>query len=125
LCLLVDGGTASAAEIFAGAVQDHGRGQLVGTRTFGTGTVLKPFELSDGSAVLLAVSEWLTPKGRQIWHKGIEPDVVVALPPGTPLLLPYDEEDLSAKALKQSKDEQLLRAIEVLTGQKVAAAAGS
>src|SRR5207253_4613867 len=83
IAVLIDEGTASSAEIFAGAVQDHGRAKLVGTRTFGTGTVLQPFGLSDGSAVLLAVNEWLTPNGRQIWHKGISPDVEVALPEGT------------------------------------------
>src|SRR5262249_3437487 len=64
LCALIDSGTASSAEILAGALQDHGRGKLIGTRTFGTGTVLQRFDLSDGSAVLIAVSEWLTPHGR-------------------------------------------------------------
>src|SRR5262249_8523499 len=64
--VLTDEGTASSAEIFAGAVQDHKRGKLVGTHTFGTGTVLEPFPLSDGSAVLLAVAEWLTPSGQVI-----------------------------------------------------------
>src|SRR5262249_14959780 len=88
VAVVIDEGTASSAEIFAGALQDHGRGKLVGTRTFGTGTVLQPFGLSDGSAVLLAVTEWLTPKGRQIGHKGISPDVEVAVPEGTSILLP-------------------------------------
>ena len=78
LCVLIDGGTASAAEICAGAFQDYDRAKLVGEPSFGTGTVLQPFELSDGSAVLLATTQWLTPKGRQIWHKGITPDVEVA-----------------------------------------------
>src|SRR5205085_3934227 len=94
LCVLIDEGSASSAEIFAGALQDHKRAKLVGTRTFGTGTVLQPFELSDKSAVLLAVREWLTPAGRQIWHKGIAPDVEVALPEGAPLLQPDAEEGL-------------------------------
>src|SRR5205807_10510400 len=56
VAVLIDGGSASSAEIFAGALQDHQRAKLVGTRTFGTGTVLQPFGLRDGSAVFLAVT---------------------------------------------------------------------
>ncbi len=122
VCVLVDGGTASSAEIFAGALQDHKRGKLVGTRTFGTGTVLQPFPLSDGSAVLLATKEWLTPKGRRIWHTGIQPDIEVALPQGASILLPYDEGGLDAAALARVKDAQLLKAIEVLTGKTLSSA---
>jgi carboxyl-terminal processing protease len=117
LCLLIDQGTASSAEIFAGAIQDHGRGKLVGTRTFGTGTVLLPFRLSDGSAVLLAVAEWLTPNGRRIWHEGIQPDVQVALPAGARMLLPEAEDNLDADALRKSDDKQLLKALDVLKDQ--------
>src|SRR5262249_53324406 len=102
LVVLIDEGTASAAEILAGALQDHKRAKLVGTRTFGTGTVLEPFNLSDGSAVLLAVAEWLTPAGRQIWHKGISPDVEVALPAEATALLPEMEAGLNAAALARS-----------------------
>src|SRR5262249_26970696 len=94
--VLIDEGTARSAEIFAGALQDHGRGRLVGMRTFGTGTVLQPFRLSDGSAVLLAVAQWLTPKGRKIWHQGITPDVEVPLPEGAVGLLPETEAGVTA-----------------------------
>jgi carboxyl-terminal processing protease len=114
LCVLIDSGTASAAEIFAGAIQDHQRGKLVGTKTFGTGTVLRPFELSDGSAILLAVTEWLTPRGRQIWHQGITPDIEEQMPEDASILLPDEEGDLTASALTQSQDKQLLKALEVL-----------
>lgn len=117
LVALIDGGTASSAEIMAGALQDYGRAKLVGTHTFGTGTVLKPFKLSDGSAILLAVDEWLTPKGRQIWHHGIKPDIEVALPPSAPILLPENESNLTKAKLEHSKDAQLLKAIEVLKGE--------
>ncbi len=117
LCVLIDGGTASAAEICAGALQDYNRAKLVGERTFGTGTVLQPFELTDGSAVLLATSQWLTPKGRQIWHKGITPDVEVALPEGASILLPEMEEDMDAAAFKRSDDAQLHKALEILQNQ--------
>jgi carboxyl-terminal processing protease len=73
IVVLIDEGTASSAEIFAGAMKDHKRAKLVGARTFGTGTVLEPFKLSDGSAVLLAVAKWLTPDGHEIWHQGTPP----------------------------------------------------
>jgi carboxyl-terminal processing protease len=114
LCLLIDEGTASSAEILAGAIQDHERGKLIGTRTFGTGTVLGEFELTDGSAVLLAVNEWLTPKGRQIWHKGITPDIEVSLPPDASIVMPEAETKLTVEELAHSNDTQLLKAIEVM-----------
>jgi carboxyl-terminal processing protease len=117
LVVLIDHGTASSAEIFAGALQDHRRGKLVGTVTFGTGTVLYPYLLTDGSAVVLAIAEWLTPDGRQIWHKGIEPDVQAALPPNARVLLPDTEGHLTEKALAKSDDKQLLKALEVLKQQ--------
>jgi carboxyl-terminal processing protease len=76
--------------------------------------VLGEFPLSDGSAVLLAISEWLTPKGRQIWHKGISPDIEVALPPDASIVLPEADAKLTADELAKSKDTQLLKAIEVM-----------
>jgi carboxyl-terminal processing protease len=114
VCVLIDEGTASSAEIFAGALQDHERGKLVGAKTFGTGTVLEPFLLTDGSAVLLAVAEWLTPKGRQIWHHGISPDVPVAQPRDALILSPEAETGLTAEALSKTEDKQLLKAIDIL-----------
>jgi carboxyl-terminal processing protease len=121
MVLLIDEGTASSAEIFAGAIQDHGRGKLVGTKTFGTGTVLRPFGLSDGSAVLLAVSEWLTPKGRQIWKRGIQPDVEVTMPQDASILLPDDETKVTEQSLAKSDDRQLQRAVEILQAELRAA----
>jgi carboxyl-terminal processing protease len=117
VCLLIDQGTASSAEIFAGALQDHGRGKLIGARTIGTGTVLQPYGLTDGSAVLLAIAEWLTPEGRQIWNKGITPDISVALPPQAHVLQPELEANLTAESLARSDDKQLLKALEVLKAQ--------
>jgi carboxyl-terminal processing protease len=114
LVVLIDEGTASSAEILAGALQDHGRGPLVGLKTFGAGTVLLPFGLSDGSEVLLAVEKWLTPKGQEIWHRGITPDVEVALPEGAEVLLPDAEDDLTAESLAASQDKQLLKGLELL-----------
>ena len=80
LVVLADGNTASSAEIVTGAIQDADRGKVVGEKTFGTGTVLGRFNLSDGSALSIGVERWLTRDGRPIWHEGLEPDVKVALP---------------------------------------------
>ena len=70
--------------------------------------------LSDGSALQLAILEWLTPKGRTIWHKGISPDIAVSLPTDASALLPEAERNLSSEELRASKDRQLLRAIEFM-----------
>jgi carboxyl-terminal processing protease len=122
LIVLVNQGTASAAEIVSGALQDAGRARLVGETTFGTGTVLNEFSLSDGSALLLATEEWLTPNGRLIWHQGINPDEVVTLPVGTAPLLPEAESGMTPEQIQSSGDAQLLRALELLPG---AASGGS
>jgi carboxyl-terminal processing protease len=114
MVVLINGGTASAPEIVAGALKDAHRAPLVGEKTFGTGTVLSPFPLSDGSALLLAVEEWLTPAGQVIWHKGISPDITVLLPPEVRPLFPEAEKEMTAAELRQSKDTQLLRALDLL-----------
>jgi carboxyl-terminal processing protease len=114
LVVLINGGTSSGAEIVAGALQDADRAKLVGQKTFGTGTVLQAFPLSDGSAVMLAIEEWLTPAGRVIWHQGVSPDVVVSLPPEITPLIPVTERELTAEKLRKSGDVQLLRALELL-----------
>ena len=114
LVVLVDQGTASAAEIVAGALHDAGRAKLVGETTFGTGTVLRQFPLSDGSALLLAVQEWLTPSGKTIWHVGLIPDDVVPLATDVTPLFPTSEQGLTLNQLKASGDEQLLKALGLL-----------
>ena len=77
LVVLVDHGTASAAEIVAAALQDRDRAVIVGSRTFGKGSVQEPMTLSDGSAIELTVGRYLTPAGRSIDGVGVEPDVTV------------------------------------------------
>jgi carboxyl-terminal processing protease len=77
LVVLVDGGTASAAEIVAGALQDRGRAVIVGSKTFGKGSVQAPSELPDGSAIELTVGHYFTPSGRSLDGVGITPDVLV------------------------------------------------
>jgi carboxyl-terminal processing protease len=115
LVVLTNEGTASGAEIVAGALQDAHRAALVGETTFGTGTVLQNFPLSDGSSLLLAVREWLTPKGRVIWHKGIVPDVGVALPADSTLISPEDLGGMTKKSLDESPDMQMRKALEILS----------
>ena len=114
MVVLVDAGTASAAEIVSGALQDAKRALVVGEKTFGTGTVLEEFGLRDGSALMLAVREWLTPDGHAIWHKGIEPNVKVPLAAGAAPVFPRDLAALSPSALAASRDAQLLKALALL-----------
>jgi carboxyl-terminal processing protease len=118
LVVLINGGTSSGAEIVAGALQDARRAKLIGEKTFGTGTVLETFSLSDGSALMLAIEEWLTPAGHVIWHQGISPDVVVPLPPDVTLLVPATEKGLTPEKLRESGDVQLLRALDLLPQEK-------
>lgn len=99
LVVLVDEGSASASEILAGAVQDTGRGILVGARTFGKGLVQIPDELSDGSVMSITTARWFTPNDRLIHGEGLLPDIEV----------PRSEEDIAA-----DRDPQLERAVEYL-----------
>ena len=114
LVVLTDGNTASSAEIVTGAIQDAGRGTVVGEKTFGTGTVLGRFDLADGSSLRIGVERWLTRDGRPIWHEGLEPDITVALPDNASILFPGDVQSMTASQLAASSDTQLLRALAVL-----------
>jgi len=98
LIILINGGSASASEIVAGALQDSGRATLVGEKTFGKGSVQDLEQITGGSTLRLTVAKWLTPKGRAIDQVGIEPNVKVAL----------TEDDQN-----NGRDPQLDRAIEM------------
>jgi carboxyl-terminal processing protease len=114
MVVLINQGSASAAEITAGALQDYQRATLVGETTFGTGTVLNQFSLPDGSAILLATELWLTPKGRVIWHQGIAPDVTVKLANNVTPSIPETERNMTAQDLQNTPDTQLKQGVELL-----------
>ena len=97
LVVLVNEGSASASEILAGAISDHKRGKIVGTVTFGKGTIQEPQELTSGSGLHLTISKWLTPNGSWLNGTGLEPDVIIE-----------DNEETSI-------DEELAKAIELLS----------
>ena len=77
IIIMVDQGTASAAEILAGALRDHGRAKLVGTKTYGKGTVQTFFDLEDGAGLKLTTARFYTPKGNSLESKGLMPDVII------------------------------------------------
>ena len=97
--VLVDGGSASASEILAGALQEHGIATLVGEKTFGKGSVQELIKITDDTSLKVTVANWYTPNGISISLQGLEPDVKV----------PFTQQDLDAK-----KDPQMDKAVEIL-----------
>lgn len=119
LVILVDNNTASAAEITAGSIAINRPGvHVVGQTTFGTGTILTEFVLSDGSALWLGASEWLLPNGQSVYHKGYTPDQQVALPQNATPLSPLvaQQENYTEQQVLNSGDTQLIQAINDLNG---------
>jgi carboxyl-terminal processing protease len=103
LVLLINKGSASASEIVAGAIQDYGRGIIVGEQSFGKGLVQQVYPLSNGSALTISTSEYYTPKGRIINNIGIKPDIII----------PIEEE--------REDDIQLEAAIDILLEERIKA----
>lgn len=99
MVVLVNGNSASASEIYAGAIQDYGIGKIVGTQTYGKGVVQQIFDLGDGTSVKLTIAEYFTPSGRNIDGEGITPDVEVE----------YEADENNPEA-----DNQLEKALEVM-----------
>jgi carboxyl-terminal processing protease len=114
MVVLVNQGTASASEIVTGALQDAHRATVIGETTIGTGTVLNTFDLPDGSAMLLATQEWLTPNGRVIWHQGLTPDVEVKMDSSVYPLTSEAESQMTPDQWKTINDIQLLKAFETI-----------
>mgnify|MGYP000680101368 CR=1 FL=1 len=110
LAVLVNESSASASEIFAGAVQDYGIGTIVGTTTYGKGVVQSIRQLSDGSAIKLTVANYYTPKGNNINKTGIKPDIEVSL--DTSLLNKNKDE------ITHDEDNQLQEAIKAVEKEK-------
>jgi carboxyl-terminal processing protease len=110
LVVLVDANSASAAEIVAGSLQVHQRAKLVGTTTYGKGSVQQDFVLSDGSDIHLTVERWYLPNGVTVDRKGLTPDVVVKL------ASPSDAYDVAQPSLGYARDAQLNAALTLLAG---------
>ncbi|MDF2537038.1 MAG: hypothetical protein K0S76_59 [Herbinix sp.] len=107
LSVIINGNSASASEIFAGAVQDYEIGTLVGTTSFGKGIVQKVIPLSDGTAVKLTISKYYTPKGRNIHGTGINPDVEVELLDELKkeITIPIEKDNQLQEAIKAVKEK--------------------
>jgi carboxyl-terminal processing protease len=108
LVVLVDANSASASEIVAGSLQVHNRAKLVGTVTYGKGSVQQDFPLNDGADIHLTIKRWYLPNGVTIDHKGLQPDVTVTLANAS------DEFDVTRLSLGYAKDTQLNSALNVL-----------
>lgn len=109
MVVLVNGNSASAAEILAGAIQDTGRGKLIGTTTFGKGLVQRLFTLPDGSGLNVTIQKYYTPNGTSIHGVGITPDYEVELP----------EEYAQQTNIPAEADTQLQKAVEVLSEKNI------
>ncbi|MCK5415984.1 S41 family peptidase [Candidatus Parcubacteria bacterium] len=102
--VLVNGGSASASEIVAGALQDYDLATIVGKQTFGKGSVQSLENLSDGSSLKITVAKWLTPKGRSINDEGITPDIII---------------DYTLEDYEEDREPQMNAAIKILNGENV------
>ena len=119
LVVLVNGLTASAAEITTGAIEiNRPSVTTIGVKTFGTGTILQTYQLSDGSVLVLGTEEWLFPNGQSVYHTGYTPEQVVPLPATVAPLDPLaaKQQSLTYAQIQQSGDAQLLKGIADLTG---------
>jgi carboxyl-terminal processing protease len=124
LVVLVNRGTAGPAEIVAAAIQDNGRGDVVGDKTFGVGTISKIIEVPDGSALILSVAKYYSPAGKAIADAAVTPNILAADSDDDAVLPDEDETttpaDQDKKIQQQQDDQQLHKAIEVLENRKPA-----
>lgn len=117
MVVLVNRFSASSAEILAGALKENGRATVVGVPTFGTATVLRPYNLGDGAQMRLGTTQWLTPNGEVVRGVGIQPNEVVALPADVQPVGPAESGTLTEQQLRESPDVQLSRAYVLLRGE--------
>jgi carboxyl-terminal processing protease len=124
LVVLVNRGTAGPAEIVAAAIQDNGRGDVVGDKTFGVGTISRIIEVPDGSALILSVAKYYSPAGKAIADAAVTPNILAADSDDDAVLPDEDETttpaDQDKKIQQQQEDQQLHKAIEVLENRKPA-----
>ena len=99
MIILVDNGSASASEILAGALHEHGVAKLVGVQTFGKGSVQELVPVTDNTSLKVTIARWLTPNGHNLSHEGLEPDYVVSF---------------GDKDVKDINDSQMNKAVELL-----------
>lgn len=114
MVVLINKGTASAGEILAGALQANQRARLLGETTFGTGTVLLPFNLSDGSVIRLGVTNWLTPDMKLIKKQGITPDISIKQDPAVKMVDTYIFQTDSTEQTWPTEDAQFNSALYLL-----------
>ncbi len=119
---MINGGTASAGEILAGALQENGRAKLVGETTLGTGTVLRPYTLSDGSVLRLGVTNWLTPDFNLIKDEGVKPNVEIVQDAAVPMVDSFTLKELGKEDLLSQDDKQFRSALILLRLQTAKAA---
>lgn len=113
MAVLINGNSASASEIFAGAIQDYGVGKIIGTQSFGKGIVQSILSLGDGTAVKITISAYFTPNGRNIHKEGITPDIKVELPDIAEIEDAYGDDGY----LKEEYDTQLEEAVKYIQGE--------
>ena len=99
IVILVNEGSASASEIFAGALQEYGIAKLVGSKTFGKGSVQELIQITPDTSLKLTIARWLTPNGKSISEQGLEPDIKV---------------EITQKDAEANRDPQMEKAIEIL-----------
>jgi carboxyl-terminal processing protease len=103
LVILIDEGSASASEILAGALRSHGKAKLVGTQSFGKGSVQEVIDVTSSTILKITVAKWLTPDGTSLSEKGLTPDYVV---------------EMTKKDIEEKRDPQMDKAVEVLLNWK-------